>query len=101
MGFKKSFILFLVGVFFLSSCTTGGNACFQEAKLIYLVNTGSCEFIIEINNQYFEPSNVKEFSNQVLYLDTQLITIDYEILPDLSPCSGADMIQLYCLAQRQ
>ena len=50
-----------------------------------------------INGVLYEPNNLNEWQNFLLYIDTQDVYIDYQFTNEISICSGLEKIDIYCL----
>lgn len=98
---KKSNILTaLVCTLIFGAGCRDRNTCSTNAKIIYNYSFTDCQFYIEINNIIYEPINLDEWDNQLVYADTQYVKIDYQFLNEFSACGAVDKIQLFCVSDR-
>jgi hypothetical protein len=79
----------------MSGCDKN-NECDTEAILISTGSTGDCGFLLYVDNDLYEPTNLKDYQNPVFGIDSQLVKISYERNLELPTCGGFDKITLFC-----
>jgi hypothetical protein len=95
---KKVFICIIaITLIVFSGCRKKNKTCAKTATLLYM-GFPECEFLVEYNNNVYEPVNMNEFISFVNYNDTQTVKIDFEPMGELPFCGGADRIQILCLS---
>lgn len=96
MNFLKLLFIYFFLLLLAANCSTN-NSCGQDANIVYNLGFSGCDYLIDLDGQLYEPSNLNEWQDFMFYTDTQSVVIDFQFTNEFSTCSGLEKIDIFCL----
>ncbi len=94
----KKFFFILVSIYFLSSCNKDTDCSNSVSGRIHNYTLDGCTWMIEINNQNYEPVNLSEFPSEFL-VDNKQVQLTYTLVDGGSICMAGPLIHISCMTE--